>query len=155
MCLIAFHRAKIGLFDAAKGPRNLSKLESKPMKCGNTSRSFNLKGLLSICLLILLVSAEPFSWSNNWNNVGANYNLKIDTTDRPTLCNVWPYKLNCNKYMKIVNGNRVSTITLGHWNGGSSQLGKSAKGLEKLEQIKYILGKYKIYVLGITEANLL
>ena len=57
--------------------------------------------------------------------------------------------------MKIVNGNRDSTITLGHWNGGRSQLGKSAKGLEKLEQIKIILEKYKIDVVGITEANLL
>ena len=156
MCLIAHYRAKIGLFDVAKGPRNLSNLESKPMECRNTSRrSFNIRGLLSICLILLLVSAEPFSWSYNLNNASTNYNLNIDNYDRPTLCNICPYKLDWNKYMKIVNGNRASTITVGHWNGGSSQLGKSAKGQEKLEQIMYILGKNNIDVLGITEANLL
>ena len=123
MCLIALHRAKIGLFDAAKGPRKASKWKSKPMKCC-TTRNWNLKGLLSICLLILLVSVEPFSgsynlnagdatWSYNLNNPNSsvNHNLEIN---RLTLCNAWPYKLNWNKYMKIVNGNRESTITLGH-----------------------------------------
>ena len=56
--------------------------------------------------------------------------------------------------MKITNGNKGSTITIGHWNGGSSQLGKSARGIEKLEQIKHILGNNNIDILGITEANL-
>ena len=64
------------------------------------------------------------------------------------------YKFDWNKYMKIVNGNRESTITLGHWIGGSSHLGKSVRGLHKLEQIKFILDKYKIDILGISEANL-
>ena len=115
------------MFDATKGPRNACKLESKPKVGRNTSRSVNFSGLLSICLLILLVSAEPYSWSNNLDNNGENYNLNKDLTVRLTMCNVCPYKFDWNKYMKIVNGNRDSTITLGHWNGGSSQLGKSAK----------------------------
>ena len=57
--------------------------------------------------------------------------------------------------MKMVNGNKELTITIGHWNGGSSCLGRSVRGLHKLEQIKFILGKYKIDILGISEANLL
>ena len=112
MCLIAIHRAKIGLFDAAKGPRKASKWKSKPMKCC-TIRNLNLKGLLSICLLVLLVNAEPFSgnynlksgganWSNivNISNPSVNYNLE---TDHLTLCNVWSYKLNWNKNWKLIN----------------------------------------------------
>ena len=90
MSLIAIHRAIIGMFDATKGPRNYSKLESKPIVGRNTSRSVNFRGLLSMCLLILLVSAEPYSWSNNLDNNERNYNLKIDLTICPTMCNVCP-----------------------------------------------------------------
>ena len=74
-------------------------------------------------------------------NDGINYNLNSVNHDRSTMCTDWPYALDWNKYMKITNGNRESTITIGHWNGGSSQLGKSARGIEKLKQIKHILGK--------------
>ena len=64
------------------------------------------------------------------------------------------YKFDWNAHMKMVNGNKNSTITLGHWNGGSSHLGKSDKGLHKLEQIKFILKEYNVDILGISEANL-
>ena len=64
MCLIAQYRAKIGVFDAARGLSKSKNLEIKPMKSRNAvRRRFNPRGLLSICLILLLVSAEPFSGS--------------------------------------------------------------------------------------------
>ena len=37
-----------------------------------------------------------------------------------------------NSHMRATNGNIRNTITLAHWNVGSSALGKSEKGIEKL-----------------------
>ena len=56
--------------------------------------------------------------------------------------------------MKALNGNIKNSITLAHWNGGSSFLGKSEKGREKLQEIKDILRDNNIDILGISEANL-
>ena len=58
-----------------------------------------------------------------------------------------------NSYMKALNGNKNS-IEVAHWNGGSSHLGKSSKGKEKLHHVKFLLSKYNLDVLGLSEANL-
>ena len=53
------------------------------------------------------------------------------------------------------NGNRVSdTLTLGNRNGGSNHLAASNLGKAKLERIKHLICIYKLYLLGVLEANL-
>ena len=59
-----------------------------------------------------------------------------------------------NAYMKAMNGNIKNNISIGHWNWGSSFLGKSDKGREKLTEVENILTKFKLDVLGLSEANL-
>ena len=56
--------------------------------------------------------------------------------------------------MRMVNGNHKNTITIAHWNGGSSFLSKSEKGWEKLNEIENYLCNHKIDILGVSEANL-
>ena len=58
-----------------------------------------------------------------------------------------------NSFMKATNGNKTC-INVAHWNGGSSHLGKSSKGKEKLQHVKYLLNKHNVDVLGLSEANL-
>ena len=58
-----------------------------------------------------------------------------------------------NSVMKAVNGNRSNRLNIAHWNGGSSHLGKSSKGKEKLQHVKFLLNKYGIDVFGLSEAN--
>ena len=59
-----------------------------------------------------------------------------------------------NSEMKALNGNRSNRLNIAHWNGGSSHLGKSSKGKEKLQHVKFLLNKYSIDVFGLSEANL-
>ena len=59
-----------------------------------------------------------------------------------------------NAYVKAINGNINNCINDSHWNGGSSHLGKSSKGKEKVEHVKFLLNKHNIDVLGLSEANL-
>ena len=56
--------------------------------------------------------------------------------------------------MRALNGNIKNTLTLAHWNRGSSFLGKSDRGIEKLQEIENFLLNNKIDVLGLSEANL-
>ena len=58
-----------------------------------------------------------------------------------------------NSYMKAINGNKTC-INVAHWNGGSSHLGKSSKGKEKLHHVKFLLNKYNVDVFGLSEVNL-
>ena len=77
--------------------------------------------------------------------------------------NLWPstltvqnYQLKArdwNLYMKALNGNKTC-LDVAHWNGGSSHLGKSSKGKEKLLHVKFLLSKFNLDVLGLSEANL-
>ena len=59
-----------------------------------------------------------------------------------------------NEYMKCYNGNYRNTVSMGHWNAGSSYLGGSVKGREKLQNIKNLLSKYSLDIIGISEANI-
>ena len=59
-----------------------------------------------------------------------------------------------NAYMRATNGNSKNCLNVAHWNGGSSHLGKSSKGKEKLEHVKYLVNKHNIDILGILESNL-
>ena len=51
-----------------------------------------------------------------------------------------------NAYMKAINGNKTC-IDVAHWNGGSSHLGKSSKGREKLLHARFLLSKYNVDLL--------
>ena len=61
--------------------------------------------------------------------------------------------LSWNKYMKSYNGNNRDTLNIAHWNAGSSYLGRSLRGVEKVLQIEVLLKKYNVDILGISEAN--
>ena len=67
--------------------------------------------------------------------------------------NYQPRARDWNSYMKALNGNKTC-LDVAHWNGGSSHLGKSSKGKEKLLHTKFLLSKYNLDVLGLSEANL-
>ena len=57
--------------------------------------------------------------------------------------------------MRMYNTNKMTiTIKLAHWNRGSSHLGTSNLGKAKLENIKFLLSKHKLDVLGVSEANI-
>ena len=58
-----------------------------------------------------------------------------------------------NSFMKATNGNKTC-INVAHWNGGSSHLGKSSKGKEMLQHVKYLIDKHNVDVFGLSEANL-
>ena len=62
--------------------------------------------------------------------------------------------LDWNSYMKTLNRNNKNNITIAYCNGGSSCLGKSVKGKEKLLEVENLLNKHNIDVLGLSEANL-
>ena len=61
---------------------------------------------------------------------------------------------NWNKYMRSYNGNHRNVLNIAEWNGGSSYLGQSNRGKEKLENIKHIIKTYDIDIIGIPEANI-
>ena len=182
MCLIAQYRANIGRFDLLRGPIRSNKMKSISVSTKAVGGRFIPNGL-SILLLCLLYSALGTQQSNkgdegknlspgnvfyNKGEEGINLssenlncyccdpvkNVHSMVRDSSKMCNKSSYKLEWNKIMKRVNGNREHSVTIAHWNGGASQLGKSSKGIEKLEQLKLILSNNKIDIPGISEANL-
>ena len=162
MCLISHYRANIGRFDAVRGPIRSKKIKSKTVSISAVGGRTIPKGLLSILLVCLLFSAlgnYRLDKGETGRNLYSNkcvcnqfINLCSDVSE---MCNRPNHNLDWNKLMRSRNGNRGHSVTIAHWNGGSSQIGKSAKGIEKLEQIKQILGRNKIDILGISEANLI
>ena len=64
-------------------------------------------------------------------------------------------KVNWNLWIRMYNSNKMtSTIKLAHWNGGSSYLGVRNLGKAKLENIKFLLSKHLLDILGVSEANI-
>ena len=129
MCcnILSLHRARIGLFEATKVSIRVCKSESKPRENMKQSRRFNTGSLLSICLIFMLVIAEPYSLNNNLNNNKGNYNLVLEicpmlnyvscsvqragiyiSTTGPAITDVQygHYKFDWNRHMKIINGNK-------------------------------------------------
>ena len=139
---LEIYRARIGLYNLRKcvGYKKNTKLQC----CINMSRQcgkilYILEAAFFILTMIVIVDVSSgglveidchldpglLRLSNNLPNLARgplrvqNYQLK--TCD-------W------NSYMKAMNGNRTC-IDVAHWNGGSSHLGKSSKGQEKLEHM--------------------
>ena len=58
------------------------------------------------------------------------------------------------KSVGTINGKSKNSVTIAHWNGGSSFLAKSDRGREKLTEIENYLRLNEIDVLGVSEVNL-
>ena len=117
--------------------------------------------LSSICfylILVLIMLTGACRESLEYSNL--NLGLHRGTNE---VRNLWPSSMmvrnyqprarDWNSYMKALNGNKTC-LDVAHWNGGSSHLGKSSKGKEKLLHTKFLLSKYNLDVLGLSEANL-
>ena len=116
---------------SARGLIKSNKMKFKPVVSKNAIGKRTIpKCLLSILLVLLLFSAISFLGNYKLNQGEDVCNLYSDYSAGDNMCKGLNYSLDWNKLMKIVNGNREHTVTIAHWNGGSSQIGKSAKGIE-------------------------
>ena len=156
-------RARIGLFNLRKcvGYGKKSKLQC----CRNMSRQCGkiLLILVAASFSLAMIAIVDVS-SGGLVEKDCKYNSDpghlILSNVRPDITRghrrVQNYQLKSrdwNSYMKALNGNRTC-IDVAHWNGGSSHLGKSSKGKEKLNHVRYLLSKYNLDILGLSEANL-
>ena len=149
---INLYRARIGQYN--------SKIYVKKMKPDNVPTSLN--GVLLVLLLLVFITALlslVILWFNTklWisetvqsyrieENGGPDIGVKL------SLFMVNP--LTWNAYMKAINGNIKNCMNISHWNGGSSHLGRSSKGKEKMEHVKFLLKKHNLDIMGLSEANL-
>ena len=84
--------------------------------------------------MLILLMFSGLLISNQIYNVNCLSNIKgTSEMHRPQ-----SKAVNWNKYMKSVNGN-INTLTIGHLNAGSSYLGNSKKGKDKLNTISHLL----------------
>ena len=150
-------RARVGQFNSKTcvGYRNKAKLQfcrEKEQRCGK------VVGVLVLASVILIMIAiGDVSYGDR-----AGRDCFYDVVQGlPNLGNFLPflrgpiraqnYQLKAsdwNAYMKAINGNKTC-IDVAHWNGGSSHLGKSSKGREKLLHARFLLSKYNVDVLGL------
>ena len=138
------YRARIGAYDLRTRSRNcwktrVNKLSNvRRMKC-----SWNL--VTVVCLGFVLFT---LGWNiDNFSNPGPN-RTKPDLNLKPGIVQcmdagirLFVPKFNTtewNSFMKATNGNIKQCMNVAHWNGGSSHLGKSTKGKEKLEHVKFL-----------------
>ena len=145
---LEIYRARIGL-------NNLR-------KCGGYKNNINSKCSRNTCLLVwkilFIFALGSFSLSmTSVLNVSSGLLMERDSIlhlypgllrEIKSLPNLSPsplmeqnYQLKAcewNSYMKAMNGNKTC-INVAHWNGGSSHLGKSSKGKEKLHHVKFLI----------------
>ena len=94
-----------------------------------------LLGLLLCWALISLTSSESIfivSISQNVFNLMDLYLLLARLMSSHTVYD-W------NLYLRMTNRNTKNTVTIAHWNEGSSFLSKSEHGKEKLQEIENFL----------------
>ena len=167
---VAF-RIRIGHFNLSIRNGKLTKRKvSNKHNYGPSLKSYLLP-FLGILLFIATVCAglsfytglNKYSlpkYVSHWNNTNQYSTLKLESFvyNDATRNLVWLSGSNCtsdwNTFMKALNGNIKNTLTIAHWNGGSSFLGKSEKGREKVSEVENLLVSNKIDVLGLSEANL-
>ena len=109
-----------------------------------------------ILVLKMLTGACSKSWKYSHTYLGIHRGAYEVINLWPSIMmvrNYQPRARDWNSYMKALNGNKTC-LDVAHWNGGSSHLGKSSKGKEKLLHTKFLLSKYNLDVLGLSEANL-
>ena len=78
--------------------------------------------------------AQKKDWSNTW--------FIKDGIINTVLCPTIPGSSLKIYLTKAINGNTKNCINIAHWNGGNSHLGKSSKGKENLEDVKFLLNKH-------------
>ena len=84
---------------------------------------------------------SPPKFVSNWNNTYIYSTLKLEFFGYNDASRnvVWLSGSNCtldwNSFINALNGNIKNTLTIAHWNGGSSFLDKSEKGREKLSEV--------------------
>ena len=160
---LEIYRARIGL--------NILRNCGGNKSSTNTKCSRNMSFLLWRILLVLALGSICFCmtlelnvlsgvWRESLKSLHMHFGLLRDINE---VTNLWPSSLmvqnyqprarDWNSYMKALNGNKTC-LDVAHWNGGSSHLGKSSKGKEKLLHTKFLLSKYNLDVLGLSEANL-
>ena len=155
-------RARVGQFNSKTcvGYGKKAKLQccrDKGQQCGK------VVCVLAVASIILIMIAFTDVSSGGGEGRDCFYSV---VQGLPTLGNILPYlrgpiraqnyrlkASDLNAYMKAINGNKTC-IDVAHWNGGSSHLGKSSKGREKLLHARFLLSKYNVDVLGLSEANL-
>ena len=104
----------------------------------------------------MLTGACRESLEYSYSNLGLHrgmYEVKNLWPCNAMVRNYQPRARDWNSYMKAINGNKTC-LDIAHWNGGSSHLSKSSKGKEKLLHTKFLLSKYNLDILGLSEANL-
>ena len=155
-------RARVGLFNLRKcvGYIKNSKLRccrNMTQKCGKILLILEAASL--ILVMIAIVDVYSGGLVNNDSQYMDRGHLMLSNVLSDLVrghMRVQNYQLkSCdwNAYMKAMNGNKTC-IDVAHWNGGSSHLGKSSKGKEKLNHVRFLLSKYNLDVLGLSEANL-
>ena len=138
---IITYRIRIGshhLKSVVTGNKNRGKFTYKRSKNANYNILF---------ILLLLLGCAVTLTAANYSDLLCN---DCGTKEKSQPRSIYT---NWNKYMRSTNGN-TNTLTVAHLNAGSSYLGRSNKGKDKLNQIKYLLENHKIDVLGISEANI-
>ena len=146
-------RARIGRYASVK-------IYFRKMKPSLVLCSLN-GALLSIYLMMLAagVLGLILLWFNTHLFVmETKFNTNLDINYGPDIGFKMPITtfnpITWNAFIKAFNGNIKNCINIAHWNGSSSHLGKSSKGKEKVEHMKFLLNKHNIDVQGLSEANL-
>ena len=148
------------LYRARIGQYNSLKLNIRKMKTGLVRSSLN-RALF--CLYLLMLAAAVFGIAALWFNTDlcilrTRLNTKLALYYGPDIGFTLPIPIlnpiAWNALMKAINRNIKNCINISHWNGGSSHIGKSSKGKEKVEHVKFLLNKRNIDVLGLSQANL-
>ena len=84
-------------------------------------------GLLSATLILNCgLNMQSGDWASP-KSYNGHISICLDSEEY-TLMSVFVCIFDWNSYMKAINGNIKNTISIAHWNGGSSFLGKSGKG---------------------------
>ena len=160
---LVIYRERIGRYVLRICGRNKSFKEKKCSRALSWPRWRILLALalcsIGFCLalgMMRLTGACRESWEHTYSNLGLNKGkCDVENLGRciVRVRNYLPRAKDWNSYMKAINGNKTC-LDIAHWNGGSSHLSKSSKGKEKLLHTKFLLSKYNLDVLGLSEANL-
>ena len=159
---LEIYRARIGLYNLRKyaGYKKNTKLlccRYMSQQCGQILYILEAASLILAMIAIVDVSSGGLVENDCLSHLDPG--LRRMSNNLPYLARgpirVQNYQLkSCdwNAYMKAMNGNKTC-LDVAHWNRGSSHLGKSSKGREKLLHAKFLLSKYNLDVFGLSEPS--
>ena len=149
---LELYRARIGQYTSVK--ICVRKMKPSLVLCSQNGAllSFYLMMLATVVLGLILLWFNTNQWI-----LETKFNTKLEIEYGPDIGFKMPITtlnpIAWNALMMAINGNIKNCINIAHWKGGSSHLGKSSKGKEKVEHAKFLLNKHNIDVLGLSEAN--